>query len=321
MYSVTGVWERIPVPRERRLGVRSQRSGETLIRHDFVAEGGFAVWAQFSNLIWLALLVWTFLNPWFRQRQIESARFRILRRMEVNRGTRVITMIHRQEAISFLGFQLARYITIEDSEAVLRAIRLTPEDMPIDIILHTPGGLVLAAEQIALAIQKHEGKVTFFVPHYAMSGGTLLALAADEIVMDENAVLGPVDPQIGEYPAASILEVTRIKKTDEIDDKTLILADVSRKAMRQVKDAVTDLLKKKRSAEEAEHIADELTRGQWTHDYPITAEQLLAMGLPVKVGLPIEVYQLMDLYPQPQPRRPSVQYVPMPYDGGQPRKK
>ena len=34
----------------------------------------------------------------------------------------------------------------------------------------TPGGLVLAATQIARAIQGHKGKVTVFVPHYAMSG-------------------------------------------------------------------------------------------------------------------------------------------------------
>ncbi|MHB8926358.1 MAG: SDH family Clp fold serine proteinase [Bacillota bacterium] len=273
------------------------------------------MFAQLTNILWIALLLWTFLYPWERQRRIERARYRLLRQLEEKRGTRVITMIHRQEALSFLGFPLARYITIEDSEAVLRAIRLTPADMPIDLILHTPGGLVLAAEQIALAIQKHRGKVTVFVPHYAMSGGTLLALAAEEIAMDENAVLGPVDPQIGSYPAASIIEVTRIKKTDEIDDKTLILADMSRKAMRQVKEAVTDLLKKKRPADEAERVADELTRGQWTHDYPIIPDQLRAMGLTVSVGLPAEVYVLMDLYPQPQPRRPSVQYVPIPYDG------
>ena len=110
-------------------------------------------------------------------------------------------MIHRQESLSFLGFRMARFIDIQDSEEVLRAIKLTDDDMPIDFILHTPGGLVLASEQIAAALSKHPGKVTVYVPHYAMSGGTMLALAADEIVMDDNAVLSPVDPQIGEYPA------------------------------------------------------------------------------------------------------------------------
>lgn len=75
------------------------------------------------------------------------------------------------------------------------------------MILHTPGGLVLATEQIARALIRHSAKVTVFVPHYAMSGGTMLALAADEIIMDENAVLGPVDPQLGNMAAASILQV------------------------------------------------------------------------------------------------------------------
>src|SRR5256712_12049602 len=106
-------------------------------------------------------------------------------------------MIHRQDTQSLFGVPVSQSITIEDSEATLRAIRLTPPEQPLDLILHTPGGLVLAAEQIAKALVERKGKVTVFVPHYAMSGGTLIALTADEVVMDPNAVLGPVDPQIG----------------------------------------------------------------------------------------------------------------------------
>ncbi len=64
---------------------------------------------------------------------------------------------------------------------MLRAIRMTPAEMPIDLIVHTPGGLVLASDQIAHALKRHDGRVTVIVPHYAMSGGTLVALAADEI--------------------------------------------------------------------------------------------------------------------------------------------
>lgn len=141
----------------------------------------------------------------YRQYHVNTMRLRLLRNFEKTRGSRVISLIHRQESLSFLGIPLSRYIDIEDSEQVLRAIRLTSDDMPIDLILHTPGGLVLAAEQIAYALQRHPAKVTVFIPHYAMSGGTLIALAADEIIMDENAVLGPVDPQLGKYPAVSIL--------------------------------------------------------------------------------------------------------------------
>lgn len=266
-----------------------------------------------SSLIWFFFLAYTLLLPYLRQRRIEALRVQMIRRLEVMRGSRVITLIHRQEALSILGIPFARYINIEDSEQILRAIRLTPDDMPIDIILHTPGGLVLAAEQIALAIKKHPGKVTVFVPHYAMSGGTLLALAADEIVMDENAVLGPVDPQIGSYPAASLLRVLQEKDRGQIEDKTLILADVAEKALRQVKASVQDLLKERMPSEKAEELAAVLSEGRWTHDYPITCDQLRGLGLQVNNEMPREVYFLMELYPQPPQRRPSVQYIPVPY--------
>jgi len=274
---------------------------------------------QFLNLLWFALIASSLLLPILKQRRIERLRNSLIRRLERQRNSRVITLIHRQEAVSLLGIPIARYINIEDSEQVLRAIRLTPEDLPIDLILHTPGGLVLAAEQIALAIKRHRGKVTVFVPHYAMSGGTMLALAADEIVMDENAVLGPVDPQVGSYPAASIVRVLRDKKPEDIDDSTMILADIAEKALAQVRDTVFSILKDRLDEEKAREVAQALTEGRWTHDYPLTPQQLEYLGLPVRVGLPAEVYALMELYPQPQQRRPSVQYIPIPYRDGERR--
>src|SRR5207302_9202246 len=142
---------------------------------------------------------------------------------------RVITLIHRQESVSLLGIPLRRFIDVEDSEQVLRAIRLTPDTVPIDLIAHTPGGLVLAAEQIARALHRHAAKVTVIVPHYAMSGGAMLAVAADEILMDENAVLGPIDPQIGQWPAASIITVAATKPLERVSDETLILVDIAKK--------------------------------------------------------------------------------------------
>jgi len=96
--------------------------------------------------------------------------------------------------------------------------------------------------QIAHALVRRQAPVTVFIPHYAMSGGTLIALAADKIAMDENAVLGPVDPQLGRYPASSILAVTQIKDVNETDDETLILADMARKAVSQVKQTVVEIL-------------------------------------------------------------------------------
>jgi ClpP class serine protease len=253
------------------------------------------------------------LVPVLKQQRLEIMRMRLIRKIEVKRKSRLITLIHRQEMLSLLGIPLSRYINIEDSEALLRAIRLTPDDMPIDLLLHTPGGLVLASEQIARALQRHPARVTVFVPHYAMSGGTMISLAADEIIMDENAVLGPVDPQLGEFPAVSILEVVRQKDKDKIEDRTLMLAEMAAKAITQVRDFVHYILSDKMEEARARELAVLLSGGNWTHDYPIDSEQLKQMGLPVTVGLSEDIYFLMDLYPQPPQRRPSVQFIPLPY--------
>lgn len=272
---------------------------------------------DFLNIVWIFFII-SALVPVFRQRIIESSRLKLFRAIEQKRGSRVIALIHRQESISFLGIPMARYIDIQDSEQVLRAIKLTDPNIPIDLILHTPGGLVLASEQIAYALCRRKGDVTVFVPHYAMSGGTLIALAADQIVMDENAVLGPVDPQVGGQPAVSILTVLDQKPPKEIDDQTYILADVSRKAIQQVRDTVARILSSGYPAEQAAGIVSRLTSGQWTHDYPITVSEAQEMGLKVTTGMPQEIYQLMNLYPQANPRRPSVEYIPAPYPLRQP---
>lgn len=268
--------------------------------------------------LFLVFIVISMLQPIIRQKILEANRVKMFRALEENRGSRVIALIHRQERLSFLGFPVARYIEINDSEEVLRAIRLTDDQVPIDLVLHTPGGLVLAAELIAQALCRHPAKVTVFVPHYAMSGGTLIALAADEIVMDENAVLGPVDPQVGQQPAVSILSVLEQKPVQEVDDATLILADISRKAIRQVKDTVTRILGDRMAPEAAAGLADILTSGYWTHDYPIGVEEARQFGLPVSTEVPTEVYQLMNLFPQGGGGRPSVEYIPVPYPIRQP---
>jgi ClpP class serine protease len=252
----------------------------------------------------------------FRWRR-DKHRRDLIRRLEHDRGSRVITLIHRQETMSLLGLPFGRYIDIDDSEQLLRAIRMTPPDMPIDLLLHTPGGLVLASDQIAYALRRHGGKITVIVPHYAMSGGTLVALAADEILMDPDAVLGPVDPQLGSlprgsWPAASILKALEQDNPNR-DDETLILGDVARKAIDQVRATVRELLDGRLPDAEADRLAALLSEGRWTHDYPIRLEEARKFGLPVSDAVPELVYELMTLYPRRSQRRPSVEFIPTPY--------
>nr|WP_298724217.1 ATP-dependent Clp protease proteolytic subunit [uncultured Ferrovibrio sp.] len=264
-----------------------------------------------GDLFWLFFIVMA-LQPMLRQRFLILARARKIMQLQRKRGSRVITLVHRQETMRLLGFPLVRYIDIDDAEEIIRAIRETDPETPIDIVLHTPGGLVIASMQIAAALRRHGGKITAFVPHLALSGGTLIALAADRIVMAPHAMLGPIDPQIGGVPAASLARVVREKPIAEIDDQTLIHADIGEKATRQLRAAATELLMRHMDADKAAALADQLSRGDWTHDYPITADEAIALGLPVTTDLPDEVADLMALYPQPMRTTPSVEYGPTP---------
>jgi len=263
-----------------------------------------------GDIFWFFFMI-SALQPIMTRRLLEFSRQRLISKIEHDRGSRVILLVHREEKMNFLGFPVYHYIDVDDSEEVLRAIHMTGKDVPIDLILHTPGGLVLAALQIAEAIKKHKGKVTVFVPHYAMSGGTLISLAASEIVMSEYAVLGPVDPQLGKYPAASILKVIAKKPIKDVEDETLILADQAEKAIIQLRESVKELLQGKPTNGKVDELARLLSEGTWTHDFPITVQAARALGLKVSTNMPRAVYELMDLYPQGGGIRPSVWYVPL----------
>ena len=252
-------------------------------------------------------------QPYLQKKMLETMRQRKIAQIEMERASRVIILVHRQETMSFLGFPLMRYIDINDSEEVLRAIKLTDNNVPLDIILQTPGGMVLAATQIARAIKAHPGKVTVFVPHFAMSGGTLIALAADEISMCEHSVLGPIDPQLGSQPAVSLQKVVEQKPIAEIDDNTLVLADMAQKAIRQIQATATILLEGNMKPEKAKEIATTLTKGRWTHDYPIFADEAQDLGLLVNTDMPNSILEMISLYPQPVKNTPSVEYLPEPH--------
>jgi ClpP class serine protease len=262
-----------------------------------------------GNLFWV-LFLFLALQPIIAARWLRSTRAAKIASIQKSRQSRVIAIIHRQEAMRLFGFPIARYIDMDDAEKVLNAIRTTPREQPIDMILHTPGGLAIAALQIARALRAHPGRVTVFVPHFAMSGGTLLALGADEIVMSEHAMLGPIDPQINGMPAASIIKVAAEKPLSEIDDQTLIYADIGQKAIDQLRRQACELIRAPLTPEATLALAEKLTSGRWTHDYPITAPEARALGLPVNTDLPPEMLDLLDLFPQPVRINQSVEFGP-----------
>lgn len=220
-----------------------------------------------------------------------QSRRKLLRMLARKRGTKVITIVHSK---TVFGEEAYEELGPEETEHILMRIHETDLHKPIDLILHTPGGMALAAEMIAMAIQNHKANVTVMVPFYAMSGGTLIALAADEILMEPYSVLGPVDPQIGGWPASVLQKVVRQKGAQFSQDDTIMYSYLAGMAVEQMKKFVLTLLKERLSHRDAGKAADFLISGYVTHDTPINYAAAKELKLPVKLGVPQEVYSFFD---------------------------
>lgn len=257
-------------------------------------------------LVLVLLLAWGFLAPRMHHANLRRRRRAILHELERELGSKVLTLVHGKAPVSLLGWPVYSVIDMDDSEAVLRGIRRAG-DKPVDLVLHTPDGQYHAALQIARAFRNHKGRTRVFVPHVAMSGGTLIALGADEIIMDPDAVMGPVDPQVGDFlrgwhSAASWVKVARDKGSGA-EDATLAMGDASSKLLEGTRRAVQELVEGK--VKEPQRLLERLVEGGYAHGYPLSPREMQELGLPVSTKLPPRIHELMATYRGP--RRASVE--------------
>ncbi|MDD3043297.1 MAG: hypothetical protein PHW56_10235 [Methanosarcinaceae archaeon] len=261
------------------------------------------------TLLLVFFFLYAVLYPQSQLKKIRMLRQARLKKMEKTRGCKVLTMIHRREAISMFGLPAYQFIDEEDAEQILRGIRKF-RDRPLELLLHTSGGQLHASIQIARALKNHPQKTRVIIPHYSMSGGTMIALAADEIVMDKNAVLGPIDPQVGDfirgiYPAASWIHIEEMKK-ERAGDFTLLMSDISRKSLELTRKVAFELLKGKFGPDKKNEIVEKLVSGEMIHITPLSAEEAKALGLNVNTDFPEDVHEFMRLF---RPVKSSVEFV------------
>lgn len=82
-----------------------------------------------------------------------------------------------------------------DKDGWVEVTRNLP-DGPLDVMLHSPGGLPSVAEWVVTMLRSRFGPIRFMVPHSAKSAAAMIALSGDDILMDEVGELGPIDPQM-----------------------------------------------------------------------------------------------------------------------------
>jgi len=238
--------------------------------------------------------------------QILVRRAQLIKELEDERGSRVITLIHRKEPWSASDDEPE--IVLEDSEVILQQVRETPPDKPIDFIVHTEGGLTFAADLMAMALRYHKAKVTVMVPFYAMSDGTYLVLSADEIMMEKCSILAPVEPLVDDMPANAVMSILKRKPIETIADRTILLAESARMETENAKEFVKWLLIDKMNEEQATQVANFLVGGFMASTTPITLDVARAIGLNVVEGVPEKVHQLFETIEFTGGLRPGKQY-------------
>lgn len=94
-----------------------------------------------------------------------------------------------------------------DKTGLMTVVNELVRSKGLDLILHTPGGYTAATESVVDYLHKMFGNdIRAIVPQLAMSAGTMIACSCKSIVMGKQSNLGPIDPQLGEYPAHGIVE-------------------------------------------------------------------------------------------------------------------
>lgn len=154
-----------------------------------------------------------------------------------------------------------------------------------DLVLYTPGGEIFSSLYISRLLRNYPGKVHAHIPVYAMSGGTLLALSCDTISMNDNACLGPVDPQLGslfKFGSAKAWNHIVRKKGNKAEDSSISMAMMGTQYTKSIYNHIHSLLGEKVSGKKAKELCSFLTNGDVEHAYPLTPSKLQELGLEVK---------------------------------------
>lgn len=109
-------------------------------------------------------------------------------------------------------------ITWADKKYLMDTFHGMEAGKDLALIIHTQGGSIGAVQGIVEYMHKMFGDITAIVPLYAMSGGSMICLACDRIVMGKHSQIGPIDPQIivpGKYGCSARRITNTFKRATE----------------------------------------------------------------------------------------------------------
>lgn len=104
----------------------------------------------------------------------------------------------------------------DDKNAFMNAVCGLDRSLGLDLILHTPGGDIVATESIVTYLKRmFNNNIRAIIPQISMSAGTMIALSCKEIIMGEQSSLGPIDPQFNGVPCQGVVSEFK-RAVDEV---------------------------------------------------------------------------------------------------------
>jgi ClpP class serine protease len=245
----------------------------------------------FSALLSSALLIY-FLSKMFARSFsgfFVKAKLRWLKRLT----KRHILFIKHTEMGLFGGSMIGRDTLRDISRALIKFA-----GKPFDLIIHTPGGEIFPSQFIARMFKQYPGQIRTIIPLYSMSGGTLLSLSTDQLVMPRTASLGPIDPQLGNlfrFGSAKAWDKIVKLKGKKAEDQSISFAFMGKQYTKTIRKQLMNLIRFDMREKDKRRFVNFLTSGEIEHGYPITPEELRGFGVPVKLLNPQVAEKLWDI--------------------------
>jgi ClpP class serine protease len=180
----------------------------------------------------------------------------------------------------------------EEATDLITEINLLDKHTPIDIVLHTHGGGLTACDRVSEALLKRK-HTNAFVPFYAMSGGTKIALATETIALGNGASLGPIDVLYKGIPARDLLQLEMERGDKASEELKLDVKNVRRVLDQEARNACAHIHRRHKGFWGGCELADKLTNGERYHGSRITFKEARRLGIKVKRKLPAVLYELV----------------------------
>lgn len=256
----------------------------------------FAIYAGILLFFLLTGIITDVISKSLKENHLRS----VVETYERETNSKVLFLIHQKKEIGLFGIPFYNYLKIYDAHKLLSDLETIPKEKNITIIIHSPGGELLAGIQIAKALKEWKGEVRAVVPYFAMSAGTLISLAADKIITRTTATFGPIDPQIpmpgdrSRYiSAVSVIEASKNKNNLSLNERSMIID--SKKALSYMERFLDETVLTSYPESKRKSIVRSLLYSDRNHDFPFFSKELESLGLDITYEMSDSLKELISL--------------------------